>query len=117
MAAEEQNIEVTEEELRQLRESIQRNQAEIERLENELKKMAKSKAPQAKQTTEKKPRQSSNRSNLFDEAENCQDHKAVEPTEETFTVKANARRIKNASDEERKNCGFKRLCLIWTNRN
>ena len=99
MAAKEQNIEVTEAELRQLRETIQRNQAEIERLENELKKMTKSKAPQAKQTTEKKPRQSNNRSNLFDEAENCQDHKAVEPTEETFTVKANARRKKNAPDE------------------
>ena len=28
---------------------------------------------------------------LFNEAESCQDHKAEEPAEETFTVKAHAR--------------------------
>lgn len=31
---------------------------------------------------------------LFNEAEKCQDHKAEEPTEETFTAKAHVRKKK-----------------------
>ena len=40
--------------------------------------------------------------NFFNEAEDCQDHKAEEPTEETFTVKAHARK-KRTIDELAKN--------------
>lgn len=40
---------------------------------------------------------------LFNEAEQVQDHKAEEPTEETFTVKAHARKKKRTIDELAKN--------------
>ena len=40
---------------------------------------------------------------LFNEAEKCQDHKAEEPTEETFTVNAHTRKKKKTIDEMAKN--------------
>ena len=40
---------------------------------------------------------------LFNEAEKCQDHKAEEPTEETFIVKAHTRKKKKTIDEMSKN--------------
>ena len=40
-----------------------------------------------------------NQISLFNEAEKEQDHKAEEPTEETFTVKAHARKKKRTLDE------------------
>ena len=44
-----------------------------------------------------------NQMSLFNEAESCQDNKAEEPTEETFTVKAHARKKKRTIDELAKN--------------
>ena len=41
--------------------------------------------------------------NFFNEAEDCQDHKAEEPTEDTLTVKAHARKKKRTIDELAKN--------------
>ena len=41
--------------------------------------------------------------NFFNEAEDCQGHKAEEPTEETLTVKAHARKKKRTIDELAKN--------------
>ena len=40
---------------------------------------------------------------LFNEAEKCQNHKAEEPNEETFTVKAHARKKKKTIDDMAKN--------------
>ena len=47
---------------------------------------------------------------LFNEAEKEQDHKAAEPTEETFTVKAHARKKKRTLAEMTANLPEKRFC-------
>ena len=48
---------------------------------------------------------------LFNEAELVQDHKAEEPTEETFTVKAHARKKKRTIDELAKNLPVEEIVL------
>ena len=48
---------------------------------------------------------------LFNEAEKEQDHKAVEPTEDTFTVKAHARKKKRTLDEMTANLPEKEILL------
>jgi len=48
---------------------------------------------------------------LFNEAELVQDHKAEEPTEETFTVKAHARKKKRTIDELTKNLPVEEIVL------
>lgn len=48
---------------------------------------------------------------LFNEAENCQNHKAEEPAEETFTVKAHARKKKRTVDELAKNLPVEEVLL------
>lgn len=48
---------------------------------------------------------------LFNEAESCQDHKAEEPTEETFTVKAHTRKKKRTVEEMAKNLPVEEVLL------
>ena len=48
---------------------------------------------------------------LFNEAEKEQDHKAAEPTEETFTVKAHTRKKKKTIDEMAKNLPVEEVLL------
>ena len=48
---------------------------------------------------------------LFNEAESCQDHKAEEPAEETFTVKAHARKKKRTIDELAKNLPVEEIVI------
>ena len=48
---------------------------------------------------------------LFNEAENEQDHKAEEPTQETFTVKAHARKKKRTLEEMTANLTEKEILL------
>ena len=48
---------------------------------------------------------------LFNEAEICQDHKAEEPTEETFTVNAHTRKEKKTIDEMSKNLPMEEVLL------
>ena len=48
---------------------------------------------------------------LFNEAEKEQDHKAAEPTEDTFTVKAHARKKKRTLDEMTANLPEKEILL------
>ena len=48
---------------------------------------------------------------LFNEAELVQDHKAEDPTEETFTVKAHARKKKRTIDELAKNLPVEEIVL------
>ena len=48
---------------------------------------------------------------LFNEAEKCQDHKAEEPTEETFTVNAHTRKKKKTIDEMAKNLPVEEVLL------
>ena len=48
---------------------------------------------------------------LFNEAESCQDHKAEEPAEETFTVKAHARKKKRTIDELARNLPVEQVVI------
>ena len=48
---------------------------------------------------------------LFNEAEKCQDHKAEEPTEETFTVNSHTRKKKKTIDEMAKNLPVEEVLL------
>ena len=49
--------------------------------------------------------------NFFNEAEDCQNHKAEEPTEETLTVKAHARKKKRTIDELAKNLPVEEIVI------
>ena len=87
---------------------IQAQQAEIEELKRKLEHMnevfANAQRARFGQSSEKASYiLNADQISLFNEAEKCQDHKAEEPTEETFTVKAHTRKKKKTIDEMSKN--------------
>ena len=76
---------------------IQAQQAEIEELKRKLEHMnevfANAQRARFGQSSEKASYvMAEDQLSLFNEAEKCQDHKAEEPTEETFSVKAHTRK-------------------------
>ena len=100
MAAKQQKTTYTAAEVAVLENTIQEQQAQIEELKRKLDHMnevfANAQRARFGQSSEKASYvMSEDQVSLFNEAEKEQDHKAEEPTEETFTVKAYARK-KNA---------------------
>ena len=95
---------------------IQAQQAQIEELKRKLDHMnevfANAQRARFGQSSEKASYvMSENQMSLFNEAEKCQDHKAEEPTEETLTVKAHARKKKRTIDEMAKGLPVKQILL------
>ena len=108
MAVKQQKITYTAAEVAALEDKIQQQQNEIEDLKRKLEHMnevfANAQRSQYGQSREKKSYVlNEDQMNFFNEAEDCQDHKAEEPTEETFTIKAHARKKKRTIDELAKN--------------
>ena len=108
MAAKQQKTTYTAAEVAVLESKIQEQQTQIEELKRKLEHMnevfANAQRAQYGQSSEKKSYVlNEDQMNFFNEAEDCQDHKAEEPTEETFTVKAHARKKKRTIDELAKN--------------
>ena len=108
MAAEDKKITYTAADVAILEETILKQKAEIEELKRKLEHMnevfANAQRAQFGQSSEKKTYVlNEDQMNFFNEAESCQDNKAEEPTEETFTVKAHARKKKRTIDELAKN--------------
>ena len=94
--------------IRPLTQSVEALQKENDELKRKLEHMnevfANAQRAQYGQSSEKKTYVlNEDQMNFFNEAEDCQDHKAEEPTEETFTVKAHARKKKRTIDELAKN--------------
>ena len=89
--------------IRPLTQSVEALQKENEELKRKLEHMnevfANAQRAQYGQSSEKKTYVlSEDQLNFFNEAEDCQDHKAAEPTEETLIVKAHARKKKRTVD-------------------
>ena len=86
-------------------EALQKENAELKRkLEHMNEVLANAQRVQYGQSSEKKSYVlSEDQMSLFNEAESCQDHKVEEPAEETFTVKAHARKKKRTIDELARN--------------
>ena len=104
MAAADKKTIYTAAEVAALENKIQQQQEEIEALKKKLEHMnevlANAQRARFGQSSEKKSYVlSEDQICLFNEAEIEQDHKAEEPTEETFTVKAHARKKKRTVDE------------------
>ena len=95
---------------------IQEQQAQIEELKRKLDHMnevfANAQRARFGQSSEKASYvMAEDQLSLFNEAEKEQDHKAEEPTEETFTVKAHARKKKKTIDEMAKGLPVKQILL------
>ena len=95
---------------------IQAQQAEIEELKRKLEHMnevfANAQRARFGQSSEKASYiLNADQISLFNEAEKCQDHKAEEPTEETFIVKAHTRKKKKTIDEMSKNLSEEEVLL------
>lgn len=108
MATKQQKTTYTAAEVAVLEETILKQKNEIEELKRKLDHMTESfaNAQRARfgQSSEKSTYvMNGDQVNLFNEAEKEQDHKAEEPTEETFTVKAHTRKKKRTLDELTKN--------------
>ena len=104
MAAKQQKNTYTAAEVAVLENTIQELQAQIEELKRKLEHMnevfANAQRARFGQSSENASYVlAENQISLFNEAEKEQDHKAEEPTEETFTVKAHARKKKRTLDE------------------
>ena len=86
-------------------EALQKENAELkQKLEHMNEILANAQRARFGQSSEKKTYVlSEDQMSLFNEAEICQDSKAEEPTEETLTVKAHARKKKRTIDELAKN--------------
>ena len=86
-------------------EALQKENAELKRKLGHMNEVfANAQRAQYGQSSEKKSYVlNEDQMNFFNEAEDCQDHKAEEPTEETFTVKAHSRKKKRTIDELAKN--------------
>ena len=100
----------------ELQTTIRQQQAEIDNLKKKLDHMNEIllNAQRARfgQSSEKKAYVlSEDQICLFNEAEQVQDHKAEEPTEETFTVKAHARKKKRTIAELAKNLPVEEIIL------
>ena len=99
-----------------LEDKIQQQQDEIDALKKKLEHMnevfANAQRAQYGQSSEKKTYVlNEDQLNFFNEAEDCQDHKAEEPTEETLTVKAHARKKKRTIDELAKNLPVEEIVI------
>ena len=83
-------------------EALQKENAALKRkLEHMNEVLANAQRVQYGRSSEKKSYVlSEDQMSLFNEAESCQDHKAEEPAEETFTVKAHARKKKRTIGEQ-----------------
>ena len=108
MAAAKEKTTYTAAEVAALEDKIQQQQAQIEELKRKLDHMnevfANAQRARFGQSSEKASYvMAEDQLSLFNEAEKCQDHKAEEPTEETFIVKAHTRKKKKTIDEMSKN--------------
>ena len=94
-------------------ELLQKENAELKRkLEHMNEVFANAQRAQYGQSSEKKTYVlNEDQLNFFNEAEDCQDHKAEEPTEETLTVKAHARKKKRTIDELAKNLPIEEIVI------
>ena len=94
-------------------EALQKENAELKRkLEHMNEVFANAQRARFGQSSEKKTYVlSEDQMSLFNEAESCQDHKAEEPAEETFTVKAHARKKKRTIDELAKNLPVEEIVI------
>ena len=116
MAAAEKKNTYTAAEVAELQTTIRQQQAEIDDLKKKLDHMNEIllNAQRARfgQSSEKKTYVlGEDQICLFNEAELVQDHKAEEPTEETFTVKAHARKKKRTIAELVKNLPVEEIVL------
>ena len=116
MAAAQKKNTYTAAEVAELQTTIRQQQAEIDNLKKKLDHMNEIllNAQRARfgQSSEKKTYVlSEDQICLFNEAEQVQDHKAEEPTEETFTVKAHARKKKRTIAELAKNLPVEEIIL------
>ena len=94
-------------------EALQKENAELKRkLEHMNEILANAQRARFGQSSEKKTYVlSEDQMSLFNEAEICQDSKAEEPTEETLTVKAHARKKKRTIDELAKNLPVEEIII------
>ena len=94
-------------------ELLQKENAELKRkLEHMNEVFANAQRAQYGQSSEKKTYVlNEEQLNFFNEAEDCQNHKAEEPTEETLTVKAHARKKKRTVDELAKNLPVEEIVI------
>ena len=102
--------------IRPLTQSVEALQKENEELKRKLEHMnevfANAQRAQYGQSSEKKTYVlNEDQLNFFNEAEDCQNHKAEEPTEETLTVKAHARKKKRTVDELAKNLPVEEIVI------
>ena len=116
MAAAKAKTTYTAAEVAALEDKIQQQQDEIDALKKKLEHMnevfANAQRARFGQSSEKASYvMAEDQLSLFNEAEKCQDHKAEEPTEETFTVKAHARKKKKTIDEMAKNLDVEEVLL------
>ena len=116
MAAEQKKNTYTAAEVAVLESKIQEQQAEIEELKRKLDHMnevfANAQRARFGQSSEKVSYvMGEEQLSLFNEAEKEQDHKAEEPAEETFTVKAHARKKKRTLEEMTANLQEKEILL------
>lgn len=116
MAAAQKKNTYTAAEVAVLESKIQEQQAQIEELKRKLDHMnevfANAQRARFGQSSEKVSYvMSEDQISLFNEAEKEQDHKAEEPTEETFTVKAHARKKKRTLEEMTANLPEKEILL------
>lgn len=116
MATEQQKTAYTAAEVAALEETILKQKAEIEDLKRKLEHMnevfANAQRARFGQSSEKASYvMSQDQMSLFNEAEGCQDHKAEEPTEDTFTVKAHTRKKKRTVDEMAKSLPVEEVLL------
>ena len=116
MAAAKAKTTYTAAEVAVLENKIQEQQNEIEELKRKLDHMnevfANAQRARFGQSSEKASYvMAEDQMSLFNEAEKCQDHKADEPTEETFTVKAHARKKKRTLEEMTANLTEKEILL------
>ena len=94
-------------------EALQKENTELKRkLEHMNEILANAQRARFGQSSEKKTYVlSEDQMSLFNEAEICQDSKAEEPTEETLTVKAHARKKKRTIDELAKNLPVEEIVI------
>ena len=116
MAAAKAKTTYTAAEVAVLENKIQEQQAQIEELKRKLDHMnevfANAQRARFGQSSEKASYvMAEGQMSLFNEAEKEQDHKAEEPTEETFTVKAHARKKKRTLEEMTANLTEKEILL------
>ena len=116
MAAANEKTTYTAAEVAVLENKIQEQQAQIEELKRKLDHMnevfANAQRARFGQSSEKASYVlSEDQMCLFNEAEKCQDHKAEEPTEETFTVNAHTRKKKKTIDEMAKDLPVEEVLL------